>query len=133
MLRKLLTKLIVAPRQVYLCNVMPCRLKVTNVKSYKEPFTMKVESALFRELFTPELNALKELFEKYNYELRIAGGAVRDLLLYEKPHDIDFATVATPDMMKDMFNNEGIQLNTLLTFNSYIIRYIKNKYALFII
>ncbi len=34
---------------------------------------------------------------------RIAGGAVRDLLMGKSPADVDFATTATPDQMKDMF------------------------------
>ncbi len=34
---------------------------------------------------------------------RIAGGAVRDLLMGKSPADVDFATTATPEQMKDMF------------------------------
>ena len=40
---------------------------------------------------------LVDIFKKYNYEIRIAGGAVRDLLSGEKiPDDVDLATTATP-------------------------------------
>lgn len=42
--------------------------------------------------------------------MRIAGGAVRDLLLGKQPHDIDFATTATPDEMKDLFTKAGIRM-----------------------
>ena len=38
--------------------------------------TMKIETQEFRQLFTPELKRLMELFDKYQFELRIAGGAV---------------------------------------------------------
>ncbi len=34
----------------------------------------------------------------------------RDLLMGKQPKDLDFATVATPDEMKEMFNNEGIRM-----------------------
>ncbi|ELU08601.1 hypothetical protein CAPTEDRAFT_151154 [Capitella teleta] len=50
------------------------------------------------------------MFKKHNFELRIAGGAVRDLLLAKVPHDVDFATTATPQEMKTMFESEGIRM-----------------------
>lgn len=73
-------------------------------------FTMKLNTAEFHQLFTPELKQLSSLFEKYGYELRIAGGAVRDLLLNKVPHDVDFATTATPAQMKEMFEKEQIRM-----------------------
>lgn len=51
-----------------------------------------------------------ELFEKHQFELRIAGGAVRDLLSGKRPEDVDFATTATPEEMKDMFQSAGIRM-----------------------
>lgn len=51
-----------------------------------------------------------ELFEKHNFELRIAGGAVRDLLSGKRPEDVDFATTATPEEMKSMFQKAGIRM-----------------------
>lgn len=54
--------------------------------------------------------SVSELFEKKNYELRIAGGAVRDLLSGMTPQDVDFATTATPEQMKDMFTSAGVRL-----------------------
>lgn len=51
-----------------------------------------------------------EVFDKHQYELRIAGGAVRDLLSGKRPDDVDFATTATPDEMKQMFQTAGIRL-----------------------
>lgn len=74
------------------------------------PFIMKLESPEFKALFTPELTSLVSLFKEYGYELRIAGGAVRDLLMKIQPKDLDFATTATPDQMKEMFNAEGIRM-----------------------
>ncbi|KAH8031829.1 hypothetical protein HPB51_020947 [Rhipicephalus microplus] len=60
------------------------------------PRTMKLDSPQFRALFTPEVKELVDIFKRHGHELRIAGGAVRDLLMHKQPHDLDFATTATP-------------------------------------
>ena len=70
----------------------------------------KLDSALFRETMTSDLVFLFELFKKNGFELRIAGGAVRDLLMNIKPHDIDFATTALPEQMKELFSREKIRM-----------------------
>ena len=72
--------------------------------------TTKIDTPEFQALFTQELNDLVALFRKHNYEIRIAGGAVRDLLMGKQSHDIDFATTATPDEMKEMFELEKIRM-----------------------
>lgn len=51
-----------------------------------------------------------ELFQKDQFELRIAGGAVRDLLSGKRPEDVDFATTATPQEMKSLFQAAGIRM-----------------------
>ena len=51
-----------------------------------------------------------ELFEKNQFELRIAGGAVRYLLSGKRPEDVDFATTATPEEMKNIFQAAGIRM-----------------------
>ncbi|XP_053325169.1 CCA tRNA nucleotidyltransferase 1, mitochondrial [Spea bombifrons] len=72
--------------------------------------TMRVQSEEFKALFTEGLKTLSDLFAEERYELRIAGGAVRDLLTGKQPHDVDFATTATPDQMKDIFIKAGIRM-----------------------
>ncbi|XP_050405236.2 CCA tRNA nucleotidyltransferase 1, mitochondrial [Patella vulgata] len=72
--------------------------------------TMKLDTPLFQNLFTPEMKQLVEIFNRHGHELRIAGGAVRDLIMDKLPVDIDFATTATPDQMKELFENEKIRL-----------------------
>uniref|UniRef100_A0A7I4YUX5 CCA tRNA nucleotidyltransferase 1, mitochondrial n=1 Tax=Haemonchus contortus TaxID=6289 RepID=A0A7I4YUX5_HAECO len=74
------------------------------------PQKMKLDSPEFRSLFTPQLNTLSNLFKKNNYDLRIAGGAVRDLLMGIRPADVDFATTATPTEMKELFEREQIRM-----------------------
>ena len=75
---------------------------------------IRINTEVFRELITrKEVVALADVFKKNNFELRIAGGAVRDFLHPSgevKPNDIDFATDATPSQMKDMFTRENIRM-----------------------
>lgn len=75
-----------------------------------DPVIKKLDTPEFHSIFTPELNTLATLFQKYNYELRIAGGAVRDILMGIPPKDLDFATTALPDEMKEMFDKEEIRM-----------------------
>ncbi|KAG8436082.1 hypothetical protein GDO86_007257 [Hymenochirus boettgeri] len=72
--------------------------------------TMRLQSDEFKALFTDGLKTLASIFEKEQQDLRIAGGAVRDLLVGKQPHDVDFATTATPDQMKEMFIKAGVRL-----------------------
>lgn len=74
------------------------------------PVIMKLDTPEYKSLFTDELTSLVSLFKEYGYELRVAGGAVRDLLMGKKPKDLDFATTATPDEMKEMFTSENIRM-----------------------
>jgi tRNA nucleotidyltransferase (CCA-adding enzyme) len=75
----------------------------------------KIDTPEFREIMTKDLKYLFELFEAHGFELRIAGGAVRDLLMRKKPHDIDFATTATPDQMKQIFAEQTKHIRLLNT------------------
>jgi len=109
----------------YFPILCPCKLKLnkpsisfTSLLHYKHNTrkmagslnTIKLDNEEFQNLFTPELKTLVALFEKNKYEIRIAGGPVRDLLMGITPHDIDLATTATPTQMKEMFELEGIRM-----------------------
>ncbi|XP_059053229.1 CCA tRNA nucleotidyltransferase 1, mitochondrial isoform X2 [Achroia grisella] len=80
------------------------------LKSRENPIVTKLETSEFKSIFTQEVIDLKKLFDKYNYEIRLAGGAVRDLLMGQKPTDLDFATTATPKQMKEMFITENVRM-----------------------
>ncbi|MBN3326574.1 TRNT1 nucleotidyltransferase, partial [Atractosteus spatula] len=95
-------------RQVILSTAIVGRVSLS--WSYRSLFTMQLKTKDFQSLFTDGLNGIAELFEKNKYELRIAGGAVRDLLSGKQPEDVDFATTATPDEMKSMFQAAGIRM-----------------------
>ncbi len=71
---------------------------------------MKIDTPEFRSLFTPEVNELSRLFRENGFEIRLAGGPVRDLLLGKRPKDLDFATDATPDDMKRIFDAAGVRM-----------------------
>lgn len=94
---------------------------IANKRTETVPFMMKLDTPEFKSLFTEALCQLAALFKENQYELRIAGGAVRDLVLGIKPKDIDFATTATPEQMKLMFtanlikmiNNKGEKHGTI--------------------
>ncbi|KAL5287045.1 TRNT1 family protein [Megaselia abdita] len=83
---------------------------MNNLKARENPVVTKLQSKEFQSLFTPELTKLISVFDKHKFELRIAGGAVRDLLMNIEPKDVDFATTATPTQMKEMFVEEEIRL-----------------------
>uniref|UniRef100_A0A1B0C5I2 Poly A polymerase head domain-containing protein n=1 Tax=Glossina palpalis gambiensis TaxID=67801 RepID=A0A1B0C5I2_9MUSC len=47
-------------------------------------------------IFTDELKAVVGIFCKYNYELCVAGGAGRDILMEITQKGVDFGTTAAP-------------------------------------
>ncbi|KAK9722544.1 Poly A polymerase head domain [Popillia japonica] len=85
-------------------------LRKMSPKHRESPIITKLDTPAFKSIFTDELNSFVSLFRKHNYEIRIAGGAVRDLLMGLSPKDLDFATTATPDDMKQMFELENIRM-----------------------
>lgn len=52
-----------------------------SIEYRKDPIVLKLNDPLFNSLFTDELRKLHEIFTNHDHEIRIAGGAVRDLLL----------------------------------------------------
>uniref|UniRef100_A0A1A9V8B5 Poly A polymerase head domain-containing protein n=1 Tax=Glossina austeni TaxID=7395 RepID=A0A1A9V8B5_GLOAU len=78
-----------------------------------ETTVMKLDNAQFERLLTKEVIQLREIFRKYKHELRIVGGAVRDLLRDVEPRDIDFATTANVYEMKNIFYKESIYMINL--------------------
>ncbi len=59
-----------------------------------------------------------DMLKKSGFSAYVVGGAVRDALRGQKPHDYDLCTSATPEQMKEVFNCErkietGISHGTL--------------------
>ena len=86
-----------------LCFNQKCN-QTTSLKVYK------LESALLDKILSPQLKHLFNVFEKYNFKLRICGGAIRDILMKIEPHDVDLATDAKPDNMLQIFDKEKIRI-----------------------
>ena len=59
-------------------------------------------------ILTPEVKDLGFLFRKNGFDLRVVGGAVRDIMVGREPKDIDLATDATPTEMLDFLFNAGL-------------------------
>ncbi|XP_014205866.1 CCA tRNA nucleotidyltransferase 1, mitochondrial [Copidosoma floridanum] len=76
----------------------------------KNPVIKILDTPEFKSIFTPELETLADMFKRHKHELRIAGGAVRDILMGINPKDVDFATTATPNQMKEMFEKEEVRM-----------------------
>lgn len=53
---------------------------------------------------TQALEEILDTFEKNGYQIYVVGGAIRDLLLGEPVHDIDFTTDARPDQIEELFD-----------------------------
>tara|TARA_B110000902_G_scaffold59756_1_gene70222 strand:+ start:2092 stop:5484 length:3393 start_codon:yes stop_codon:yes gene_type:complete len=60
-------------------------------------------------IITPAIKKLDSVFKQNKYEMRIVGGAVRDIVLGKSPKDIDMASDATPDEMIAMLDKAGIK------------------------
>lgn len=59
-------------------------------------------------IFPPAVQKAFEVFET-KAEIRICGGAVRDLLLGKTPKDWDMCTAATPDVVLYILENAGLR------------------------
>lgn len=63
----------------------------------------------FLSVVTPGVLKITNLLKSEGHEIRMAGGAVRDLLSGKLPSDIDFATTATPNEMLKLFEFHSIR------------------------
>lgn len=51
-----------------------------------------------------------KLFQQSNKQIYLVGGCVRDIIMGVVPHDYDFTTDATPDEMKKIAHDAGIEI-----------------------
>ena len=100
-----LPKVIFAPRR------MASDQNLTDNASKKDTPVLNLSAhRIFRELLTGELLTVVNAFIERGHEVRIVGGAVRDILLSRHlPKDIDLATTATPDEMIAVFRESEIR------------------------
>lgn len=62
------------------------------------------------KLVDPNLLRLNSLYKTNGHELRIVGGAVRDILMDKDPKDIDLATDATPQESMELLKSQDIRV-----------------------
>lgn len=62
-----------------------------------------------KPIISAPIKTLDKVFKDNNHEMRIVGGAVRDIALGRSPKDIDFATDATPDEMMAILDKAEIK------------------------
>ncbi len=116
------------------------RFQSTSVPEVYELKNLPNASHLYKKILSSDLLNLVNLFSKYNFEIRIAGGAVRDILMGIEPHDVDLATNALPEQMLDIFrkeniriyNQNGIKHGTVTVRINDRVRNIISKFKLFI-
>jgi poly(A) polymerase len=58
---------------------------------------IRIDDKKFKSLLNSDLKKIIIAIENEGFEVRIVGGAVRDLLLGLEPRDIDLSTTASPD------------------------------------
>ncbi|XP_068745280.1 CCA tRNA nucleotidyltransferase 1, mitochondrial-like [Montipora capricornis] len=68
----------------------------------------KLDTSELQSILTPELLTVALPFQREGYDIRIVGGAVRDILLGIKPKDVDLGTNATPLEMTELFKKNDI-------------------------
>lgn len=75
-----------------------------------EATTKKINTPEFKALLTPGLVKLGNVYKTNGFDLRIVGGAVRDLILEKDPKDIDLASDATPQETMKMLKSLGVKI-----------------------
>ena len=93
-------------------NIKEEQMKINEVTRLYEK-TIDLSSIISNDLLE-----IEKLFKANGHDLKIAGGAVRDLILGREPKDIDLATTATPDEMVTMLKGfrtipTGLQHGTM--------------------
>ena len=56
---------------------------------------------------TDTLKALRAAFQSRGFDIRLVGGAVRDILVGVEPKDMDFCTDANPDEQREIYTAHG--------------------------
>jgi tRNA nucleotidyltransferase (CCA-adding enzyme) len=71
--------------------------------------THKMKKESYQHLLTPAVRALDKAVQAAGFEIRIVGGAVRDMVQGKDPKDIDMASDARPEAMMDILDQVGIR------------------------
>lgn len=80
-----------------------------NMKAIELYETSEVRKELLYKLINPNLRSLSQMYSDNGFELRIVGGAVRDILLGTKPKDVDLASNATPQQSLKLLADNNVR------------------------
>ena len=72
----------------------------------------KIDAEQVKRLFTPPIQTILDIIQKGGFEIRIVGGAVKDLLIGQTPRDIDLSTNALPTQIIYLLVQAGIDVDT---------------------
>ena len=75
-----------------------------------EAVKTKLDTPEFKALLTPGLLRLGKIYRDHGRDIRIVGGAVRDLVLGKEPKDVDLATDATPEESIKYLEQAGVRV-----------------------
>nr|XP_027200112.1 CCA tRNA nucleotidyltransferase 1, mitochondrial-like [Dermatophagoides pteronyssinus] len=107
--RRLNSRLI-AIRNLYNNNSKSTQIETAKMSKLKCTHLRDLNQETFnlfeRLIKTDEIQYLNEIFHSNGFEIRMAGGAVRDILCHIVPNDIDFASDAKPDEMINILSNK---------------------------
>jgi len=66
---------------------------------------------IVNDFYIPDdIKIISNIFINNGYDIFIVGGAIRDYLLNQKPHDYDLVTNAQPNKIKELLNNYKLDL-----------------------
>jgi len=74
-----------------------------------EEHNVQIEDEKFQGLINQDLQEIINALKAAHFEVRIVGGAVRDILLGDLPRDIDLLTNATPDEVIYILSSHEIE------------------------
>ena len=100
--------LLVGKPKVKQVPVISRRIFKTLYRNMSSHAVDKLDSPEFKSILTPELYTVVAPFEQQGYDVRIVGGAVRDILLGIEPKDVDIGTNATPAEMIELLKEKKI-------------------------
>jgi tRNA nucleotidyltransferase (CCA-adding enzyme) len=70
---------------------------------------MSDTNKILQHCLNDDLRQLRKLFQHYGFDLRIVGGAVRDIMCGQTPKDIDLCTNAYPDEAIKIYTDQEIR------------------------
>ena len=82
-----LSSQIIINQRAAICCCKTFRLQ--NLTTIYRQMSFKVDTPNFQTVVTQELKQVIQIFQENDYQIRLVGGVVRDLLLDQVPKDID--------------------------------------------